>query len=214
MTSTSSLENFYKKGIFGDYEKKNENDLIKIKEKKNLLIVQLAQYKNSSITTKDIDGLSLNNEALKVISNNETRILWTGPKSWILTSTKKDLLKDINKTFNDIDFAITDLSHSRAIIELEGKFSKEVLKKGCPFNFNDLKKNNCVNSLFSGVTVTIDMIDDNPDKIRIFTLRSFGQSLYESITDACLEFGYNALWLKKWLKNFLKTQPIIDFVYF
>jgi len=193
MTSTSSLENFYKKGIFGDYEKKNENDLIKIKEKKNLLIVQLAQYKNSSITTKDIDGLSLNNEALKVISNNETRILWTGPKSWILTSTKKDLLKDINKTFNDIDFAITDLSHSRAIIELEGKFSKEVLKKGCPFNFNDLKKNNCVNSLFNGVAVTIDMIDDNPNKIRIFTLRSFGQSLYESITDSCLEFGYKSL---------------------
>jgi heterotetrameric sarcosine oxidase gamma subunit len=193
MTSTSSLENFYKKGIFGDYEKKNENDLIKIKENKNLLIVQLAQYKNSSITTKDIDGLSLSNEALKVVSNNETRILWTGPKSWILTSTKKDLLKDINKTFNDIDFAITDLSHSRAIIELVGKFSKEVLKKGCPFNFNDLKKNNCVNSLFNGVSVTIDMIDDNPDKIRIFTLRSFGETLYESITDSCLEFGYKSL---------------------
>jgi len=193
MISTSSLENFYKKGVFGDRENKNENDLIKIKEKKNLLIVQLVQYKNSSITTKDIDGLSLSNEALKVISNNETRILWTGPKSWILTSTKKDLLKDIDKTFNHSDFAITDLSHSRAIIELEGKFSKEVLKKGCPFNFNDLKKNNCVNSLFNGVTVTIDMIDDNPDKIRIFSLRSFGQSLYESITDACLEFGYKAL---------------------
>ena len=193
MTSTSSLENFYKKGIFGDYEKKNENDLIKIKENKNLLIVQLAQYKNSSITTKDIDGLSLSNEALKVVSNNETRILWTGPKSWILTSTKKDLIKDINKIFNDSDFAITDLSHSRAIIEIEGKFSKEVLKKGCPFNFNDLKKNNCVNSLFNGVSVTIDMIDDNPNKIRIFTLRSFGETLYESITDSCLEFGYKSL---------------------
>jgi len=193
MTSTSSLENFYKKGIFGDYEKKNENDLIKIKEKKNLLIVQLVQYKNSSITTKDIDELSLSNEALKVISNNETRILWTGPKSWILTSVKKDLLKDINKTFNHSDFAITDLSHSRAIIEPEGQFSKEILKKGCPFNFNDLKKNSCVNSLFNGVTVTIDMVDDNPDKIRIFTLRSFGESLYESITDACLEFGYKVL---------------------
>ena len=193
MILTSSLENFYKKGVFGDHEDKNENDLIKIKEKKNLLIIQLVQYKNSSITTKDIDGLSLSNEALKVISNNETRILWTGPKSWILTSTKKDLLKDIDKTFNHSDFAITDLSHSRTIIELEGKFSKEVLKKGCPFNFNDLKKNNCVNSLFNGLTVTIDMIDDNPDIIRIFTLRSFGQSFYESITDACLEFGFKAL---------------------
>ena len=193
MTSISSLENFHKKGVFGDYENKNENDLIKIKEKKNLLIVQLAQYKNSSIAIKDIDGLSPSDETLKVISNNETRILWTGPKSWILTSTKKDLLKDINKIFNDSDFAITDLSHSRAIIELEGQFSKEVLKKGCPFNFNDLKKNNCVNSLFNGVAVTIDMIDDNPNKIRIFTLRSFGESLYHSITDNCLEFGYKSI---------------------
>ena len=193
MTSISSLENFHKKGFFGDHENKNENDLIKIKEIKNLLIIQLVQHKNSSVAIKDIDGLSPSDETLKVISNNETRILWTGPKSWILTSTKKDLLKDINKIFNDFDFAITDLSHSRAIIELEGQFSKEVLKKGCPFNFNDLKKNNCVNSLFNGVSVTIDMIDDNPNKIRIFTLRSFGQSLYESITDSCLEFGYKSL---------------------
>ena len=193
MTSISSLENFHKKGFFGDHENKNENDLIKIKEIKNLLIIQLVQHKNSSVAIKDIDGLSPSDETLKVISNNETRILWTGPKSWILTSTKKDLLKDINKIFNDDDFAITDLSHSRAIIELEGQFSKEVLKKGCPFNFNDLKKNNCVNSLFNGVSVTIDMIDDNPNKIRIFTLRSFGQSLYESITDSCLEFGYKSL---------------------
>ena len=193
MSLISALSNNHSKGQFGDYENKNENDLIKIKEKKNLLIVQLVQYKNSSIIIENIDGLSLSNEAFKVISNNETRILWTGPKSWILTSTKKDLIKDINKIFNDSDFAITDLSHSRAIIEIEGKFSKEVLKKGCPFNFNDLKKNNCVNSLFNGLTVTIDMIDDNPDIIRIFTLRSFGQSFYESITDACLEFGFKAL---------------------
>ena len=51
---------------------------------------------------------------------------------------KKDLIETIQKTFNESDFAITDLSHSRAIIELEGKNSKEVLKKGCPFNFNEL----------------------------------------------------------------------------
>ena len=38
------------------------------------------------------------------------------------------------------DFAVTDLSHSRAIIEIEGQNAKEVLKKGCPFNFNVLKK--------------------------------------------------------------------------
>ena len=37
------------------------------------------------------------------------------------------------------------------------------------------------------------MIDDNPNTIRLFALRSFGESLYHSITDACLEFGYKSL---------------------
>ena len=49
MTSISPLENVLKKGIFGDYENKKEDNLTKIKEIKNLLIVQIAQYKNSQL---------------------------------------------------------------------------------------------------------------------------------------------------------------------
>ena len=195
MTSISALENIHNKGLFGDYEGKNETELLKIFERKNLLIVQIVQFKNSSSSIKEIniDGLNFVDEAQKVSSNNDTRILWCGPKNWLLTSKKKDLIKTIQKTFNESDFAITDLSHSRAIIELEGENSKEVLKKGCPFNFNELKKDNCVNSVFNGITITIDMIDDETNKVRLFALRSFGQSLYHSITDACLEFGYKSL---------------------
>ena len=195
MTSISALENIHNKGLFGDHKGKNETELLKIFERKNLLIVQIVQFKNSSSSIKEIniDGLNFIDEAQKVSSNNDTRILWCGPKNWLLTSKKKDLIKTIQKTFNESDFAITDLSHSRAIIELEGENSKEVLKKGCPFNFNELKKDNCVNSVFNGITITIDMIDDETNKVRLFALRSFGQSLYHSITDACLEFGYKSL---------------------
>ena len=144
MTLISALENIYEKGFFGDYEGKNENKLIKIQERKNLLIVQIVQYKNTSSSTKDIkiDGLNLNDEVLKISRNNDTRILWSGPKNWLLVSTKKDLLKTIHQSFKETEFAITDLSHSRAIIELDGENSKEILKKGCPFNFNELKKDN------------------------------------------------------------------------
>ena len=195
MTSLSVLENVHKKGLFGEHESKEQKDLIKISEIKNLLIVQVVQYKKSNVSLKEItiDGLNLSSESLKVISNKDTRILWTGPNNWLLVSEKKEILKNIQNDLKDTDFAVTDLSHSRAIIQLEGKNSIEVLKKGCPFNFDILEKNNSINSTYNGIAFTVDMIDDNPDKVRLFALRSFGESLYHSITDASLEFGYKSL---------------------
>jgi heterotetrameric sarcosine oxidase gamma subunit len=190
--SLSPLAHIHKKGFFGDYEKKHDESLIKISEIKNLSIVQIVQYKNSSVLPKDliIEGLNLNTEILSVNSNNDTRILWCGPKNWLLISSKKELLNSINEKFKESDFAITDLSHSKTIIQIEGKNSKEILKKGSPFNFNELVKNKCVNTLYNGISVTVDMIDENPEKIRLFVLRSFGESFYHSITDSSLEFGY------------------------
>jgi heterotetrameric sarcosine oxidase gamma subunit len=195
MTSLSALENIHFKGLFGDYENKNEKDLLKISENKNLLIIQIVKYKNSSTSLDKlkIDDLNLKNEALNVTSNSDTRILWNGPNNWLLVSNKKELLKEIVKKFDENNFAVTNLSHSRAIIELDGENAKEVLKKGCPYNFNELKKGNSLNSTFNGMSVTIDLLDNNPNKIRIFTLRSFGESLYHSITDSCLEFGYKSI---------------------
>tara|TARA_Y100000591_G_scaffold269621_1_gene244195 strand:+ start:237 stop:824 length:588 start_codon:yes stop_codon:yes gene_type:complete len=195
MRSITALANVHKIGKFGDHEDKNDNNLLKISEIKNLLIVQIVQYKNSKISIEsiNIDNLKLKDKPLNVVSNLDTRILWNGPKNWFLVSTKKDLLKDILKNFKDTDFAITDISHSRAIIEIEGEQAKEVLKKGCPFNFNTLEKNNSINSIYNGVALTIDMIGESPYKVRIFTLRSFGESLYHSITDASLEFGFQTL---------------------
>jgi len=195
MTSISALESVHIKGLFGDYEDKNEKDLLKISENKDLLIIQIVQYKNSltSLDSLKIDDLNLKNEALNVSNNNDTRILWNGPNNWLLVSNKKNLLKEIAEKFDANNFAITNLSHSRAIIELDGENAKEVLKKGCPYNFNELKKDNSLNSTFNGMSVTIDVLNDNPQKIRIFTLRSFGESLYHSITDSCLEFGYKSI---------------------
>ena len=195
MTSISALANVHSIGQFGDCEGKNDNDILKISEKKNLLITQIVQYHNSKVLfdSIEIDGLKLKNEPLNVVSNNDTRILWNGPKNWLLVSTKKDLLKNILQNFKETDFAITDLSNSRAIIEIEGKEVKEVLKKGCPFNFNTLEKNNSINSIYNGIALTIDMTDESPYRARIFALRSFGESLHHSITDACLEFGYKAI---------------------
>ena len=195
MSSISALANTHLTGQFGDCEGKNENELLKISEIKNLLIVQIVQYKNSLISVESInvDGLNYKDEPLNVTNNSKTRILWNGPKNWLLVSSKKNLFEDISQIFKEADFAVTDLSHSRAIIEVEGHYTIEVLKKGCPFNFNIMKKNNSINSTYNGLAFTVDMVNDNPDKVRIFTLRSFGESLYYSLTDASLEFGFNSI---------------------
>ena len=188
----SALQNFHIEGSFGNFENKSENELLKIKELKNLLIVQIVKYKNSSIKIDDINfnNLKFVNQAQKVVSNENIRVLWNSPNNWLLVSHNKELYKEIYSTFNENDFAVTDLSHSKATIELEGPYVKEVLKKGCPFNFNILKKNMSINSAYNGISFIVDMVENEPEKARIFSLRSFGESLYHSITDASLEFGY------------------------
>ena len=193
MTSISSLNKVHHLGQYGNFENKDENQLIKIKEIKNIFIYQVVKFKNSKKNNTEIMVDNLNfPEVLKVNSNDQTRILWMGPENWLVISSNH-LLNELNEKFSTSEFAVTDISHSRSIIELQGSNVLEVIKKGSPFDIESLTKNNCTNTVYNGITITIDNIEDSKNQIRIISLRSFGESLYHSVTDACLEYGYKAI---------------------
>ena len=193
MTSISSLNKVHHLGQYGNFENKDENQLIKIKEIKNIFIYQVVKFKNSKKNNTEIMVDNLNfPEVLKVNSNDQTRILWMGPENWLVISSN-NLLNELNNKFSITEFAVTDISHSRSIIELQGSDVLEVIKKGSPFDIESLTKNNCTNTVYNGITITIDNIEDSKNQIRIISLRSFGESLYHSVTDACLEYGYIAI---------------------
>ena len=193
MTSISSLNKVHHLGQYGNFENKDENQLIKIKEIKNIFIYQVVKFKNSKKNNTEIMVDNLNfPEVLKVNSNDQTRILWMGPENWLVISSNH-LLNELNEKFSTTEFAVTDISHSRSIIELQGSDVLEVIKKGSPFDIESLTKNNCTNTVYNGITITIDNIEESKNQIRIISLRSFGESLYHSVTDACLEYGYKAI---------------------
>ena len=192
MTAISPLQSIHKKGIFGDHQKKKESDLLNILEVKDLRIIQIVQYKKSKIQLNSIqiDGLEFPLQNSKVLSNKETRILWSAPSTWLVISRKENIEETIKEHCNSENFGITNISHSRAVIQIKGLQAKEILKKGCPLNFNEFEKNNCAGSVFHGINIVVDFLDNNPDTFNLLTLRSFGESFYHHITDAALEFGY------------------------
>lgn len=192
MTAITPLESIHKKGIFGDHQKKDENELLQISEAKGLSIVQVVLYKKSQIQLNNIkiDDLEFPNKNSKVTTNNKTRILWSAPKTWLIISDKENIIDIIKGKCREENFAITDISHSRAVIQIKGAQAREVLKKGCPLNISEFEINNCAGSVFHGITIIVDCINDKPDTFNLLTLRSFGESFYHHITDACLEFGY------------------------
>ena len=192
MTAITPLEFVHKKGIFGEHHKKNESDLLKISELKNLTIIQVVQYKRSKVNIDEvtIDDLQIPTQSSQVNSNKETRILWNAPRTCLILSNKENIMDIIKKNCNKADFAVTDISHSRAAIQIKGSQAREVLKKGSAINFNEFTTNMCVGTVFHGISIVIDLTSEDPDTFNLLTLRSFGESFYHHITDSALEFGY------------------------
>src|SRR6266700_682340 len=74
-------------------------------------------------------GVPLPLEPNRVASMRELRTLWLGPDEWLVTAP--DLLGRITRALANRPAAVSDLSSSRAIIEVTGPRARTLLEKEC-----------------------------------------------------------------------------------
>jgi len=87
--------------------------------------------------------------------------------------------------------AVTSLSHSRTRIVIEGAGSRDVLRKGIPLDF-DPNVFKVDQAALTGLHHTPILIHRaSADRYDLYAMRSFALSVWEWLTDAALEYGYD-----------------------
>lgn len=140
-----------------------------------------------------LGGVPLPLEANRVASMRSLRTLWLGPDEWLVTSPEgiaPDLMGRLSRALAGRHAQVTDLSASRAVIEITGFRARDLLEKGCGLDLHPraFGPGCCARTLFAKLPVIIDQIGAAP-LYRLFVQRSSAHWLADWLIDAALEFA-------------------------
>jgi methylglutamate dehydrogenase subunit D len=121
-----------------------------------------------------------------------TRVLMrVGPEQfWIVMRDRADLPLDLGSVVGPTIGSVTQLSHSRSCIWIDGAGSREVLAAGLPV---DLHPETFRLDFFAltGLHDTPILVHRSADRrYELYVLRTFAQWTWEWLVDAALPFGY------------------------
>ena len=138
-------------------------------------------------------GVPLPLQPNRVASMRTLRTLWLGPDEWLVTSPQgaaPDLIGRITRALAGRDAAVSDLSSSRAVIEISGRDARALLEKGCGLDLHPraFGPGSCAQTLFASLPVIIDQLSAAP-LYRLFVRRSAARWLADWLLDAAAEFA-------------------------
>jgi sarcosine oxidase subunit gamma len=139
-------------------------------------------------------GVPLPLQPNRVASMRTLRTLWLGPDEWLVTSPEgmaPDLLGRLTRALAGRHAQVTDLSASRAVIEIAGLRARDLLQKGCGLDLHPraFGPGHCAQTLFAKLPVIIDQTSAAP-LYRLFVRRSAARWLALWLIDAALEFRF------------------------
>ena len=139
-------------------------------------------------------GVPLPMQPNRVASMREMRTLWLGPDEWLVTAPEgaaPDLMGRLTRALFGRHATVTDLSASRAIIEITGTHARILLEKGCGLDLHPraFGPGQCAQTVFAKLPVIIDQLSAAP-AYRLFVRRSAARWLAEWLIDAAQEFRF------------------------
>ena len=174
-------------------ENKNYSDLT-IKEIYPVMKLNIRGKKREFFTNV---GKTLNmilpTEANTSTTSDKLTSIWLSPDEWMIFTNDVIEKGDNNYELENLLFSnisknsfgsICDVTDQYVIINLEGKKIFELLSSGCPFNFNEFKKEK--GSSTQTILNHIDVIIHHKDSynVNLFVRRSFSEHLWSWINDA------------------------------
>ena len=161
-----------------------------------LELAAIAQI-NGAPDKRSLQRLLAPNETVEVgrAARGDTYVmLWNGPGKWLTVSESEEpytFIADLRDKLEGTDATVTDLSHARTVIRITGKHAPDVLCKGCPADIEAMQSGECLATLM-GTLSSVVHCREAGQTFDVYVFRSFGQSFWEWLTDASLEYGYAA----------------------
>jgi len=152
--------------------------------------VASAEFRNAVSTAIGIEPVV---EPLTAARKRDVSMLWLGPDEWLVVTPDNRVARierTLRGTLDERHGALTDVSHSRAILSLSGPGARSVLAKGCPLDFHPrvFGPGRCAQSRLAKCQVLIHQTDDAP-VFEIYVQRSFAEYAWTWLMDAGQEFG-------------------------
>jgi sarcosine oxidase subunit gamma len=125
-----------------------------------------------------------------VATAGNSAVLWTGPGRWIVVEPEsRDLASVLAQHCPGDVAAITDLSHARTVLRVEGPQVRVLLAKLCTLDVDRaaFAPSTCAQTQFGQIGVLLYCRAEHG--FDIFVFRGFAVSAWEAIIDAALEFG-------------------------
>ena len=120
----------------------------------------------------------------------EPTIFRTGPEQFWIVGPEAGLAERLSRAISAELGVVTPLTHSRTRIFIEGNRAVDVLKKGVPLDFHVqvFKPGQAALTGLHHTPILIHRLRE--DRFEVYAMRSFALSLWDWLTDAALEFGY------------------------